>query len=98
VDDIILAAVGAAVGYVPLGRMFGMRLHPHHLHWWQRLLANGVERRGGGAKGGARLARKPKPKPRDDSGGSRNASTAGTPRKGSPKSKTPRKKAAAESR
>lgn len=39
VDDVILAAVGAALGYVPLGRMFGMRLHPYHLHWWQRRLA-----------------------------------------------------------
>jgi glycopeptide antibiotics resistance protein len=38
VDDLILAGAGAALGYVPLGRMFGMRLHPHHLHWWQRLL------------------------------------------------------------
>jgi hypothetical protein len=41
VDDIILAALGACVGYVPLGRMFGMRLHPDHLHWWQRLLHQG---------------------------------------------------------
>lgn len=38
VDDIICAAVGAAIGYLPLGRMFGMRLHPYHLHWWQRQL------------------------------------------------------------
>lgn len=39
VDDLILAAIGAAIGYVPLGRMFAMRLHPNHLHWWQRVLA-----------------------------------------------------------
>jgi VanZ like family len=38
VDVLILTAIGAAVGYVPLGRMFGMRLHPDHLHWWQRRL------------------------------------------------------------
>jgi VanZ family protein len=38
VDDIILAAIGAAIGYIPLGRMFGLRLHPQHRHWWQRLL------------------------------------------------------------
>jgi hypothetical protein len=46
VDDLILAGAGAALGYFPLGRMFGMRLHPHHLHWWQRLLAGVVARRG----------------------------------------------------
>ena len=45
VDDLILAAVGAAIGYVPLGRMFGMRLHPDHLHWWQRALARVADRR-----------------------------------------------------
>jgi hypothetical protein len=39
VDDIILAAVGAALGYLPLGRMFALRLHPEYRHWWQRLLA-----------------------------------------------------------
>lgn len=38
IDDLILAGAGAALGYIPLGRMFGMRLHPHHLHWWQRIL------------------------------------------------------------
>lgn len=41
VDDVILAAVGAVIGYVPLGRMFGLRLHPQHLHWWQRLVRGG---------------------------------------------------------
>jgi hypothetical protein len=25
--------------------MFGMRLYPDHLHWWQRRLARSVERR-----------------------------------------------------
>jgi hypothetical protein len=44
IDDLILAGAGAALGYVPLGRMFGMRLHPHHLHWWQRILARSVDR------------------------------------------------------
>ena len=44
-DDVILAAAGAALGYIPLGRMFGMRLYPDHLHWWQRRLARSVERR-----------------------------------------------------
>lgn len=38
VDDLILAAAGAVLGYVPLGRMFGLRLHPEHRHWWQRRL------------------------------------------------------------
>ncbi|HEU5333576.1 MAG TPA: VanZ family protein [Actinocrinis sp.] len=38
VDDVILAAAGAVLGYVPLGRMFGLRLHPEHRHWWQRRL------------------------------------------------------------
>jgi hypothetical protein len=51
VDGVILAAVGAALGYLPLGRMFGMRLHPNHLHWWQRTLARTVERRRGASKG-----------------------------------------------
>lgn len=38
VDDILLATVGAVVGYFPLGRMFGKRLHPAHRHLWQRRL------------------------------------------------------------
>jgi glycopeptide antibiotics resistance protein len=38
VDDIILAAVGAAIGYLPLGRYIALRLHPEHRHWWQRRL------------------------------------------------------------
>lgn len=50
IDGVILAAIGAAVGYIPLGRMFGMRLYPDHLHWWQRALARNVERRRGTAK------------------------------------------------
>lgn len=37
VDDIILAVVGAAIGYVPFGRSFSLRVHPYHRHWWQRL-------------------------------------------------------------
>ncbi len=45
VDVLILTAIGAALGYVPLGRMFGMRLHPNHLHWWQRRLSRSVARR-----------------------------------------------------
>lgn len=51
VDDVICAAAGAALGYLPLGRMFGMRLHPDHLHPWQRLLAG---RRAAAATPGAR--------------------------------------------
>lgn len=51
IDGVILAAIGAALGYIPLGRMFGMRLYPDHLHWWQRRLARTVERRRGAAKG-----------------------------------------------
>lgn len=43
VDDVILAAVGAVLGYVPVGRWLSLRLHPGHRHWWQRLL--GVFRR-----------------------------------------------------
>ena len=50
-DDVILAAAGAALGYIPLGRMFGMRLYPDHLHWWQRILARSVERRRGRGRG-----------------------------------------------
>jgi VanZ family protein len=50
-DDVILAAAGAVLGYVPLGRMFGMRLYPDHLHWWQRRLARSVERRRARGKG-----------------------------------------------
>ncbi len=38
VDDLILAAVGAVVGYVPVGRYLSLRVHPGHRHWWQRLL------------------------------------------------------------
>ena len=38
VDDIILAVVGAAIGYVPFGRYLSLRVHPYHRHWWQRLL------------------------------------------------------------
>jgi glycopeptide antibiotics resistance protein len=48
IDDLVLAGGGAALGYLPLGRMFGMRLHPHHLHWWQHRLARVVTRRRGG--------------------------------------------------
>ena len=53
VDDLILAAVGAAIGYVPLGRMFALRLHPHHQHWWQRALANARARRAAKKGGGS---------------------------------------------
>jgi glycopeptide antibiotics resistance protein len=38
VDDIILAAVGAALGYLPFGRRFGRLVHPEHRHGWQRRL------------------------------------------------------------
>jgi hypothetical protein len=38
VDDIILAAIGSAIGYLPLGRYIALRLHPEHRHWWQRRL------------------------------------------------------------
>ena len=47
IDVLILTAIGAAAGYLPLGRMFGMRLHPNHLHWWQRKLKTSVARRRG---------------------------------------------------
>jgi glycopeptide antibiotics resistance protein len=40
VDDLILAAIGAVVGYLPLGRYLSLRVHPGHRHWWQRLLGN----------------------------------------------------------
>ena len=36
VDDIILAAFGAALGYLPLGRLLARWVHPRHRHWWQR--------------------------------------------------------------
>ena len=36
VDDIILAALGAALGYLPLGRLLSRWAHPRHRHWWQR--------------------------------------------------------------
>jgi len=39
VDDIILAVAGAAIGYLPIGRYLGLRLHPEHRHWWQRRLS-----------------------------------------------------------
>jgi hypothetical protein len=57
VDDIILAAIGACIGYVPLGRMFGMRLHPDHLHWWQRLLRQGTAGKASLRQGAARERR-----------------------------------------
>ena len=61
-DDVILAAAGAALGYIPLGRMFGMRLYPDHLHWWQRILARSVERRRGRGRGTqARVVKKKTP-------------------------------------
>ena len=61
-DDVILAAAGAALGYLPLGRMFGMRLYPDHLHWWQRGLARSVERRRGRGRGTqARVVKKKTP-------------------------------------
>lgn len=56
VDDVICAAAGAALGYLPLGRMFGMRLHPDHLHPWQRLLAG---RRAAATSGARPPAAKP---------------------------------------
>ncbi|MFC1419593.1 VanZ family protein [Streptacidiphilus cavernicola] len=40
VDDLILAAVGAVIGYVPVGRYLSLRIHPGHRHWWQRLLGS----------------------------------------------------------
>ncbi|MHA6765052.1 VanZ family protein [Streptacidiphilus sp. PAMC 29251] len=43
VDDLILAAIGAVIGYVPIGRYLSLRVHPGHRHWWQRLL--GTRRR-----------------------------------------------------
>jgi len=36
VDDIILAAFGSALGYLPLGRLLARWAHPRHRHWWQR--------------------------------------------------------------
>ena len=36
VDDIILAAFGAALGYLPVGRLLARWAHPRHRHWWQR--------------------------------------------------------------
>ena len=41
VDDLVLAAIGAAIGYVPIGRYLSLRVHPAHRHWWQRLLGTG---------------------------------------------------------
>ena len=43
VDDLILAAGGAVLGYVPVGRYLSLRIHRGHRHWWQRLL--GTRRR-----------------------------------------------------
>jgi hypothetical protein len=43
VDDLILAAIGAVLGYVPVGRYLSLRVHPGHRHWWQRLF--GTRRR-----------------------------------------------------
>ncbi|MFC1411701.1 VanZ family protein [Streptacidiphilus sp. N1-12] len=45
VDDLILAAIGAVIGYVPVGRYLSLRVHPGHRHWWQRLLGRRPPRR-----------------------------------------------------
>ena len=37
VDDIILAAFGAALGYLPVGRLLARWAHPRHRHRWQRV-------------------------------------------------------------
>lgn len=37
IDDILLAALGAVIGYLPLGRLLARWAHPAHRHWWQRL-------------------------------------------------------------
>ncbi|MFI5663532.1 VanZ family protein [Streptomyces sp. NPDC051684] len=36
VDDVILNASGAFVGYLVIGRRLGRALHPRRRHWWQR--------------------------------------------------------------
>lgn len=41
VDDLILAGVGAVIGYVPIGRYLSLRIHREHRHWWQRMLGTG---------------------------------------------------------
>jgi VanZ family protein len=46
VDDLILAAIGAVIGYVPVGRYLSLRIHPGHRHWWQRLLGTWGRRSG----------------------------------------------------
>lgn len=45
VDDILLATGGAILGYFPLGRMFGKRLHPDYRHPWQRRIDEARRRR-----------------------------------------------------
>ena len=52
IDDVILAAVGAVIGYVPLGRKLSLRMHPSHRHWWQRQWDSMRRRPGGAGAGG----------------------------------------------
>jgi VanZ like family len=48
VDDIILAAFGSAVGYLPLGRLLALWAHPRHRHWWERSRDSLLNRRPAG--------------------------------------------------
>jgi glycopeptide antibiotics resistance protein len=36
IDDVILNAAGALLGYLLLGRRLGRAVHPPHRHWWRR--------------------------------------------------------------
>jgi hypothetical protein len=90
VDDIILAGLGAAIGYLPLGRMFGLRLHPRHRHWWQRLLARGTDRTRGTQPPAATANGRRRVRRRAHSGAqdarSRRSAAAGAPRRAEPDS------------
>ncbi|MER5439212.1 VanZ family protein [Streptomyces sp. NPDC002790] len=44
IDDVILNAAGAFLGYLVLGRGLGRALHPRRAHWW-RPRAEGTEKR-----------------------------------------------------
>ncbi|MFB8273796.1 VanZ family protein [Streptomyces sp. NPDC055955] len=43
IDDVILNAAGAFLGYLVLGRRLGRALHPRRVHWWRPRTGSAVE-------------------------------------------------------